>query len=211
MPSDALRNLCDEELLDLVQKRDEAAFAELMSRTSSCSFKLALSILKDRQEAEDEVQNSYWNAWRSVEQFHRGSKFSTWMSRIVINQCLMRLRKGRQARFLYLDEGTDDGNIGVMELRDCRSTPEAALVDRERSAILHREIHRLPPLLRNVLVMRDLEEMPMDDVAVRLGISLVAAKSRLLRARTELRNRLERFGASIQAPLPAASGRNARM
>jgi RNA polymerase sigma-70 factor (ECF subfamily) len=98
-----------------------------------------------------------------------------------------------------------------MELRDGRPTPEAQLVDQEASAILHREIRRLPPLLRNVLVMRDLEEMPMDDVAGQLGISLVAAKSRLLRARTELRHRLERFTDAIQAPCPAASGRSARM
>jgi len=211
VPHNALRDLKDDELLTLAQQSDEAAFAELMSRTSSCSMKLALSILKDRQEAEDEVQNSYWNAWRSVGQFQRGSKFSTWMSRIVINQCLMRLRKLRQARFLYLDDGGEDGGISVMELQDRRSTPEGELAEHEASAILHREIRRLPPLLRNVLVMRDLEELPMDDVAGRLGISMVAAKSRLLRARTELRHRLERFSASIQAPLPTTSGRSAPM
>src|SRR4051794_40397678 len=129
MQPEVFRSLGDDELLTMAQKRNEAAFAELISRTSSCSMKLALSILKDRQEAEDEVQNSYWNAWRSVGQFHRGSKFSTWMSRIVINQCLMRLRKGRRARFLFLDEGADDGETSVMELRDGRPTPEAELVD----------------------------------------------------------------------------------
>ena len=72
------------------------------------------------------------------------------------------------------------------------------------SAILHQEIRRMPPILRTVLVLRDLEELPMDDVAARLGISLVAAKSRLMRARAELRQRLEKqFGASVRNLVPA--------
>src|SRR5450631_4465037 len=98
----SMRDLSDDDLLTLAQARNEAAFAELMRRNSSSSFKLALSIVKDRQDAEDEVQNSYWNAWRYLGQFQRGSKFPTWISRIVINHCLMRLRKARRANFLYL-------------------------------------------------------------------------------------------------------------
>jgi len=194
-----MHHLSDDELLTLAQQRNEAAFEELMSRNSSTSFKLALSILKDRQDAEDEVQNSYWNAWRYVGQFQRGSKFSTWISRIVINQCLMRLRKGRRASFLYLDEGAVDGGVSQVELPDRKSTPEAELGNQEMSAILHREIRKLPPLLRNVLVLRDLDELSMAEVAERLGISIVAAKSRLLRARSELRLRLERHSPRIVA------------
>ena len=175
-----------------------------MSRNSSSSFKLALSILKDRQDAEDEVQNSYWNAWRYLGRFQRDSKFSTWISRIVINQCLMRLRKARKANFLYLDERAADRGVGVMELPDRGPNPEAELGGKEMSTILHREIRRMPPILRTVLVLRDLEELPMDDVAARLGISLVAAKSRLMRARAELRQRLEKqFGASVRNLVPA--------
>jgi RNA polymerase sigma-70 factor (ECF subfamily) len=192
-----VRDLSEDELLTLAQEKDEAAFAELMSRNSPTSLKLALSILRDRQDAEDEVQNSYWNAWRCLGQFRRGSKFSTWISRIVINHCLMRLRKLRKASFLYLDEGAAGGDVPVMELAETGSTPEAELGGRETSAILHREIRRLPPLLRDALVLRDLDELSMEEVAGRLGISLVAAKSRLLRARAELRQRLERHGTII--------------
>ena len=188
-----MRDLSDDELLTLAQERNETAFEELMRRNSSSSFKLALSILKDRQDAEDEVQNSYWNAWRYVGEFRRGSKFSTWISRIVVNQCLMRLRKARQARFLYLDDGTGDGDVTALELPDMCSGPEAELIQHERYTILRKEIRRLPPMLRNVLILRDLDELPMDDVAVRLGISLSAAKSRLLRARIELRQRLDKI------------------
>jgi RNA polymerase sigma-70 factor (ECF subfamily) len=163
-----------------------------MRRNSSSSFKLALSILKDRQDAEDEVQNSYWNAWKGLGQFQRDSKFSTWISRIVINHCFMHLRKARRASFLYLDDGAANGEVPVIELRDRKSTPEAETADREMSAILHSEIRKLPPLLRRVLEMRDLRELPMQEVAGELGISLVAAKSRLMRARLELKRRVER-------------------
>ena len=187
-----LSELSNDDLLNLAQARDQAAFAELMRRNSSSSFKLALSILKDRQDAEDEVQNSYWNAWRSVGQFQRDSKFSTWISRIVVNQCLMRLRQARRASFVYLDEGAAGGDVAVLQLSDLKPTPEAELGRSEMLNLLHREIRRLPPLLRNVLELRDLQELSMRDVAERLGISIVAAKSRLLRARIELRQRLER-------------------
>ena len=204
MKTAAMRDLSDDQLLTLAQDGAEDAFAELMSRNSSSSLKLALSILKDRQDAEDEVHNSYWNAWRYLGRFQRDSKFSTWISRIVINQCLMRLRKARKASFLYLDEGAAGGEMGVMELPDRGPTPEAKLGSKEMSAILRREIRRMPPIFRSVLVLRDLDELPMDDVAVRLGITLVAAKSRLMRARAELKQRLERqFGSSGRTIVPA--------
>jgi RNA polymerase sigma-70 factor (ECF subfamily) len=189
-----MRDASEDELLTLAQERNGAAFEELMRRSSSSSLKLALSILKDRQDAEDEVQNSYWNAWRYLGQFQRGAKFSTWISRIVINHCLMRLRKSRRASFLYLDEEAAGGEMAAMELPDGNATPEVELGNREISTILHTEIRKLPPLLRGVLVLRDLNELPMDEVAGELGISIVAAKSRLLRARSELRRRLERHG-----------------
>ena len=91
-----------------------------------------------------------------------------------------------------------------MELPDRGPTPEAELGGKEMSAILHREIRRLPPLLRKVVVLRDLEELSMDDVAGQLGISHAAAKSRLLRARSELKQRLQRHcGPSAPTMAPA--------
>lgn len=194
-----MRDFSDDALLTLAQERNEPAFEELMRRNSSTSFKLALSILKDRQDAEDEVQNSYWNAWRHLGQFQRGSKFSTGISRIVINHCLMRLRKARRASILYLDEGAAEGEVRVLELRDRKPTPAAEVSNRELSTILRTEIRRLPPLLRGVLEMRDVQELSMEEVAGQLGISIVAAKSRLMRARLELRRRLEQHLHTVAA------------
>ena len=192
--SHPVTHLKEEELLALARNGKEAAFAELMLRTSSSSFKLALSILKDRQEAEDEVQNSYWNAWRFVGQFQGESKFSTWLSRIVINQCLMRLRQVRKASILYLDDGVPESQVASWELADRRPSPEMELARHELSEILRREIRRLPPLLRGVLILRDVEELTMDEIAGQLGITVMAVKSRLLRARLELRHRMEKHG-----------------
>jgi RNA polymerase sigma-70 factor (ECF subfamily) len=190
-----VNDYADDELVIRAQESDQAAFGELMRRTSSASFKLAVSILRDRQEAEDEVQNSYLSAWRHIPQFQREAKFSTWMSRIVVNQCLMRLRKLRAANFLYLDDEvcTEDGGR-QRELTDIRATPERSLGNKELSDVLQREIRRLPPLLRDVLVLRDVEELSSEEVAGRLNISTSAVKSRLLRARRLLRDCLEKHG-----------------
>lgn len=190
-----VNDYADDELVIRAQESDQAAFGELMRRTSSASFKLAVSILRDRQEAEDEVQNSYLSAWRHIPQFQREAKFSTWMSRIVVNQCLMRLRKLRAANFLYLDDevSTEDGGR-QRELTDVRATPERSLGNKELSDVLQREIRRLPPLLRDVLVLRDVEELSSEEVAGRLNVSTSAVKSRLLRARRLLRDCLEKHG-----------------
>ncbi len=181
-----------DELVRRAQDHDDAAFAELMRMTSASSFRLALSILRDRQEAEDEVQNSYVKAWRHVGQFQREAKFSTWMSRIVTNQCLMRLRKLRGASFLYLDDADSSNGSRPQELPDVGLTPETELGDTELTGIVRREISRLPPILRNVLMLRDVDELSTLEVADRLSISVSAVKSRLLRARAELRTRLEK-------------------
>ena len=191
----ALAGESDDELVAKAQQsNDDQAFGELVRRTSASSLRLAMSILRDRQEAEDEVQNSYFNAWRHVSQFQRESKFSTWMSRIVTNHCLMRLRKTRGLNFLYLDEGSTDETARPIELKDQGPTPERDLGVQELSAVLQKEIKRLPPLLQRVLVLRDVDELSTAEVASILGISAAAVKSRLMRARLELRARLEKYG-----------------
>lgn len=193
----------DERLVDLAQQGSDEAFTELTERNYSSSLKLAMSILRDRQEAEDEVQNAYWKAYRHIGQFQQDSKFSTWMTRIVVNQCLMRLRQKKRANFQYLDD-TANEDRRTLEVAETRQGPEDGLAKREIGEVLQREIRRIPPLLRHAFILRDVEELPMEEVAQRLGISMAAAKSRLLRARAELRQRLAKhFGRSGPATLLA--------
>ena len=189
----ALANCADDELVRRAQERDDSAFEELMRRTAPASLKLAVSILRDRQEAEDQVQNSYMNAWRHVSQFQREAKFSTWISRIVVNQCLMRLRKVRSANFVSLVTEGPDGETRVVELKDQGQSPEECLSGKELSQALKHEIERLPPLLRGVVILRDVDQLSTADVAEKLGLTPSAVKSRLLRARVELKMRLEKY------------------
>jgi len=180
-------------LVLLSQSGNDLAFSELIRRNHATCMRLAFSILHDRSDAEDEVQNALWKAFEHIGQFNQEAKFSTWLTRIVVNQCLMRLRQTRRAKMLYLEDavvGSDDQT--ALDLPDQSETPEAALGKREVSAVVKREISRIPPLLRNVFLLREVQDLPMADVAARLGISLAAAKSRLLRARLELRTRLEK-------------------
>ena len=182
----------DEDLVTLAQRGDNNAFAELIQRHYNSCSKLAISILRDRSDAEDEVQNACWKAFEHLEQFQQDAKFSTWLTRIVVNQCLMRLRQQRRAKFIYVDDPLPADETLTMQLTDTAPTPEQELGKSEVAAMLTKEIGRIPPLLRNAFVLRDVNRLPMEEVARQLGISVAAAKSRLLRARQELRERLEK-------------------
>jgi RNA polymerase sigma-70 factor, ECF subfamily len=192
-PINEFRHKTDEDLVTAAQAGDHLAFAELVSRNYSFCRKMAISILRDPDHAEDEVQNAVFKAYQHIGQFQRDARFSTWLTRIVVNQCLMRLRSARRSRFLYLDDAAPGSESASVEMPDQRDQPDAGVIRREVTEILHREMSRIPPLLRNVFLLREVEQLPMSDVAARLGISVAAAKSRLLRARHELRSRLEKY------------------
>ena len=184
----------DDALVSLCQEGDQAAFDELMRRHQMSAMKVAVSIVRDRQDAEDEVQNAFWKAYEHINQFQRDAKFSTWLTRIVVNQCLMRLRQVRRTRFAYIDDAEGE-DVTAADLRDAGPSPENLLGVNQVAAVLALEIQRTPPLLRHVFLLRDVENKPMPEVAAKLGISVAAAKSRLLRARAELRGRMQRhFG-----------------
>ncbi len=179
-------------LVERCRLGDQRAFGELMRRYQNPAFKVALSIMRDYQDAEDEVQNAFWKAYEHINQFNREAKFSTWLTRIVVNQCLMHLRKARRTKFTYIDEAISPDDQLTVELPDGRQSPEQELGKFEVGAVLQDEIRRTPPLLRNVFLLRDVEQRPMTEVANTLGISVAAAKSRLLRARAELRSRMRK-------------------
>lgn len=183
----------DEELVIAAQAGDSDAFAQLIERHQPIALKMAISILRDRCDAEDEVQNACWKAYEHIGQFQQEAKFSTWFNRIVVNQCLMRLRQQRRSRLVYLDDVlvNDEGQTRL-EVADRSVSPEQQIGQNEVGAVLEQEVRRMPALLRKVFELRDLEERSMNEVAEELDISVPAAKSRLLRARQELRRRLDR-------------------
>jgi RNA polymerase sigma-70 factor (ECF subfamily) len=183
--------LPDEALVTLAQECDNQAFATLIERHYVACQKLAYSILHNQQDAEDEVQNASWKAFEHIRQFQRDAKFSTWLTRIVVNQCLMRLRQAKRSRLLYMEDTVGEESRSF-DLPAATESPEERVSKSEVAEVLQSEIRRIPPLLRNVFVLREVQELPMQDVADKLGITVAAAKSRLLRARVELRTRLEK-------------------
>ena len=184
--------LSDDILVEQCRRGSQEAFGELMKRYHRAALKVAFSIVRDKHDAEDEVQNSFWKAYAHIGQFNRDAKFSTWLTRIVVNQCLMRLRKTRGVRFTYIDEIPPGQESGTLNLRDGRNTPEQDLGQLQVTSALFEEIRKIPPLLRRVFLLRDVQQLPMPEVAAALGISVAAAKSRLLRARAEIRLRMHR-------------------
>jgi RNA polymerase sigma-70 factor (ECF subfamily) len=199
----------DADLVESARQGDKQAFGELVKRHHHWCMGLAASILRDRGEAEDEAQNAYWNAFQHLDQFQGDAEFSTWLARIVVNQCLMFIRARRRTRYLYLDAGIPGYPSGSIDLPSWRLDPEGEVGSRQLREVLEREIQCIPALLRNVVLLRDVEELPIGEVANRLGISVSAAKSRLLRARIELRQRVLRhcgasghFSLTTRGPAP---------
>ena len=180
----------EDELVQLAKQGDAHAFEELFRQHYSACLKRARWMIRNRSDAEDEVQNACWKAFQRIDQFRGEGTFSAWLNRIVENQCLMRIREERQLRFLHLDEASAS-NIRI-ELVAQMMDPEDELGDQQIDSLLRREISRIPPLLRNVMLLYDVDELPMPEVAARLGLSVPAAKSRLMRARVEMRARLSK-------------------
>jgi RNA polymerase sigma-70 factor (ECF subfamily) len=180
----------DVELVEYARKGSKDAFGILIARHYKSCVNIAAFILRDRGEAQDEVQKACCKAFEHLDQYHGEAGFRAWLLRIVSNQCLMLIRYRRRARFLYLDANPTRERSTPPELPAHDCDPEHALMNRELQDVLRKEIRHIPPLLRNVLVLRDIQELPMTEVAARLNITVPAAKSRLLRARTELRERV---------------------
>jgi RNA polymerase sigma-70 factor, ECF subfamily len=191
----------DAQLVDAARQGDKEAFSKLIEKYHYRCVNLAASILRDRGEAEEETQNACWKAFFRLDQFHGDSEFSSWLYRIVRNQCLMRIRSRHGLRYVSLEDRGPDNQRVAIQLPATGLNPEGELGSRQVAKILRLEISRMPTAWRDVIVMRDVREMAIADLAPQLGISVQAAKSRLSRARAELRQRMMRHcgrtGASI--------------
>ena len=187
-----MRLLTDDDLVARARTGCSDAFAELMRRNTGATSKLAASVLRDVSEAEDAMQDAWSKAWQHVASFHGESKFSTWFTRIVLNQCLMRIRSRRRRPVVQLDEPTPDMERPAMQVVDEQPNPEETFAKDQIRDLVRKEVALMPPQLRDPIILRDFNQLPIEAVANRLKVSIPAAKSRILRARAELRKRLER-------------------
>jgi RNA polymerase sigma-70 factor, ECF subfamily len=195
LPSSVARD--DESLLVAAAKSgDGAAFEELVNRYERKIFRLTMNITRNREDAEDAMQDAFMKAYAHLADFQEDSRFYTWLVRIAANEALMRLRKRRPNQF-SLDEPIEgDDDLMPREVEDWGPSPEQRYAQSEMHEILNQVIDQLEPDYRAAFVLRDVEELSTEETAAAMGISVAAVKSRLLRARLKLRQKLNRYFAS---------------
>ncbi|HEX4022628.1 MAG TPA: sigma-70 family RNA polymerase sigma factor [Acidobacteriaceae bacterium] len=181
-------------LVERVKQGDLTAFEQLMKQYDRQIFRIAQHITQNREDAEDIVQDTFLKAYTKLDQFQGNSKFYTWLVRIAVNESLMRLRKRRSSKTVSMDEDvqTDEGSI-PRDFADWTPNPEQQYRQSELAEILRRTVQGLPPGFRTVFALRDIDGLSTEETAEALGLSVPAVKSRLLRARLQLRERLSRY------------------
>jgi len=186
--------LVDEsELVSRAQAGEDEAFAELVARYQNKIHRLAKNITQNNEDAEDVLQETFLKAYSHLAGFQRNSRFYTWIVRIAVNEALMKLRKRRNDRTVPLDEPVDTGEEAVTrEIAVWEDNPEQRYSREEMQQILDEAVEDLKPDFRTVFALRDIEELSTEETAEALGISVPAVKSRLLRARLALREKLTR-------------------
>jgi RNA polymerase sigma-70 factor (ECF subfamily) len=180
----------DEQLVRKSQQDDERAFGELVSRYESKVYSLALKMVRNPEDAEDVLQDTFLRAYRGIKSFKGNSTFSTWIYRITANSALMRLRK-RQLPTVSIDDA--DEREAPINIADWAPGPVEQMLNQETQAAMTEAIEALPPEFRQVFVLRDIEELSNAEVADILDLSVAAVKSRLHRARLKVRNRLATY------------------
>jgi RNA polymerase sigma-70 factor (ECF subfamily) len=181
-------------LVQAAKGGDVGAFEQLVKRYDRNVFRIAQHITQNREDAEDVVQEAFLKAYRNLQQFQGQSKFYTWLVRIAVNEALMKLRRRKPERTVSLDEDikTEEDSV-PREVADWSPNPEQQYNQAELREILTKTIQGLPSSFRTVFVLRDVEGLSTEETAEALELSIPAVKSRLLRARLQLRERLSRF------------------
>jgi RNA polymerase sigma-70 factor, ECF subfamily len=196
-------------LVERVRAGDVAAYDALVRKYERQVFRIAQHITQNREDAEDVMQDAFVKAFEKLDQFQGNSKFYTWLVRIAVNESLMRLRKRRTGRMVSIDEDlkTDEGSV-PRDFADWAPNPEQNYSQSELREILRKTIQGLPPGFRVVFVLRDVDGLSTEETAESLGLSIPAVKSRLLRARLQLRERLSRYFKRKAAPAAAQGKRS---
>jgi RNA polymerase sigma-70 factor (ECF subfamily) len=188
-------NIADElALVQAAKSGDLEAFSQLVKRYDRNIFRIAQHITHNEEDAQDVVQEAFLKAYTNLEQFQGNSKFYTWLVRIAVNEALMKLRRRRADKTVSIDEDveTEDGSM-PREVADWSPNPEQLYGQSELGDILKKTIQGLSPGFRTVFVLRDVEGLSTEETAEMLGLSVQAVKSRLLRARLQLRERLAKY------------------
>jgi RNA polymerase sigma-70 factor, ECF subfamily len=179
------------EMIAAILAGDRELYHRLIQPYELTVYRLALSYVKDETEAEDVAQEAFLKAFGALANFRAESKFSTWLISIALNEARSRLRRQSTVRMESLDESPEEGGkVSPALLRDWREIPSEALERREVCALLQKAIAELPPIYREVLVLRDIEELSIEETARMLSLGISAVKVRLHRGRLMLQKDL---------------------
>jgi RNA polymerase sigma-70 factor, ECF subfamily len=193
LPSTIVRD--DEaQLVSAAKAGDAAAFEELVNRYERKIFRLGMNITQNKEDAEDVMQEAFLKSFKNLDHFQGDSRFYTWLVRIAVNEALMKLRK-RRPNQVSIDEPltNDDDDSVFREIEDWGPSPEQKFAQTELNRILNEVIGELDPIFRVAFLLRDVEGVSTEETAQILGISVAAVKSRLLRARLKLRQKLNKY------------------
>jgi RNA polymerase sigma-70 factor (ECF subfamily) len=200
----------EKELIARIIAGETDLFHELIRPYERMVYLAILTMVRNQQEAEDAAQEVMINAFRHLKGFRGDAKFSTWLVTIAMNEARQRLRKAKAAPHESLDKDKEDreGDFTPAVLTDWREIPSEALEKKEMRQKLREAVEQLPPLYREVLVLRDLEELNQEETASALGIKVTLVKVRLHRARMMLQKMLAPY---LSAVAPARKGFFGRM
>ena len=183
----------EKELVKRAKKGDSEAFAELVERYSPRIYNLALRMMRNRQDAEDVLQETFLSAYEKLHTFDERSTFYTWLYRIAVNASLMKLRSKHYTKnFVSLDEPDYEDHVRPT-LVDWSQYPVDALLDDEARRVMEEAIRKLPDIYRSVFILRDLEQLSIKETAKILGLTEDNVKTRLRRARLFLRDLLSEY------------------
>ena len=183
----------DAELVRRIAQGDQRAFEILMRQHNRMLYRIARSILKAEAEAADAVQEAYLAAYRNLGSFRGGSRLSTWLGRIVINEAYGRLRKQKRAAIIVPFDAQERGEQRIQEgnmVDEKTEQPEAAAMRAELRQLLERKIDELPAQFRTVFMLRDVEELTVEETAECLDVPAATVRTRAFRARALLRESL---------------------
>ena len=180
--------------LEALQNGDMAEFARLVDAYSTQIYRLALKMLGDEQDAEDVLQNTFMKALQAIAGFEGRSSLSTWLYRIAVNEALMSLRRQKPTIPVAMDYEDDDDELQhPTQFTDWCCLPEEDLLSEEARRHLDQAIRRLPEKLRVVFLLRDIEGLSIRETSEALDLTETAVKTRLLRARLNLREQLSTY------------------
>jgi RNA polymerase sigma-70 factor (ECF subfamily) len=202
-----LTDAAPEQMLVVAAKNgDEEAMETLFRRHRQKILQIVLRYAHVREDAEDIVQKSFQKAFVYLHKFEGKSSFSTWLTRIAINESLMLLRHGRALREVSVDDHSEaEGSAASLEISDSNPDPEASYLQRERAQILSEALGNLRPGMRKAIELRELAELSTEQTAEHMGLSVGAVKAQIFHGRRKLRERLRRYMTSPRALEKGAS------